>query len=154
MNSIGIAAASVLLALSAVPAHADWSYIKWGMTKKAAVAASKGEAHAESGPNIVCAFNSQTPFATIPRKMIGGFTFQVTLCTEGSDKVTSVALSPSEGTNLPALRSALVSQYGQPTIVNGTDTWNDRKAGNTISYSEIGGVVARIEYKKMGGAGL
>jgi hypothetical protein len=154
MRSIGIATASMALALSAVPAQADWNYVKWGMTKKAAVEASKGEAHVESGPNIVCAFNTQVPFATIPRKAVGGFTFQVTLCTEGSDKVTTVALSPSEGTSLPTLRSALVSQYGQPTVVNGTDIWNDRKTGNTISYIEIGGVVARIEYKKMGGAGL
>ncbi len=68
--------------------------------------------------------------------------------------VIDVALSPVAGTNLPTLRSALVSQYGQPTVVNGTDIWNDRKGGNTISYAEIGGVVARIEYKKMGGAGL
>jgi hypothetical protein len=152
MRMISVATASVLLISGT--AHADWNYIKWGMTKKAAVGASKGEARVESGPNIVCAFNTQTPFATIPRKMIGGFTFQVTLCTEGSDKVTSVALSPSDGTSLPALRSALVSQYGQPTTVNGTDIWNDRKAGNTVSYFDIGGVVGRVEYKKMGGAGL
>jgi hypothetical protein len=154
MRMIGIAAATMWLALCVMPAHADWNYIKWGMTKKAAVEASKGEARVESGPNIVCAFDSQTPFASIPRKAIGGFTFQVTLCTEGSDKVTSVALSPVAGTNLPTLRSALVSQYGQPTTVDGTDIWNDRKAGNTVSYFDIGGVVARIEYKKMGGAGL
>jgi hypothetical protein len=154
MRMIDIAAASVVLALGAVPARADWNYVKWGMTKKAAIDASKGEARVESGPNIVCAFNTQTPFATIPQKVIGGFTFQVTLCTEGSDKVTSVALSPVAGTNLLTLRSALVSQYGQPMTVNGTDIWNDRKAGNTVSYFDIGGVVARIEYKKMGGAGL
>jgi hypothetical protein len=152
MRMIGLAVACVCLISGS--AHADWNYIKWGMTKKAAVDASKGEARVESGPNIVCAFNTQTAFATIPRKVIGGFTFQVTLCTEGSDKVTSVALSPSEGTNLPTLRAALVAQYGQPTTVNGTDIWNDRKAGNTVSYFDIGGVVARIEYKKMGGAGL
>jgi hypothetical protein len=102
-----------------------------GMTKKAAVDDSKGEARVESGPNIVRAFNTQAPFATIPQKAIGGFTFQVTLCTEESNRVTSVALSPSECTNLPTLRSALVSQYEKPTTVNGTDIWNDRKAGNT-----------------------
>jgi hypothetical protein len=154
MKSTRIAMAIVVLALTAAPAHADWNYVKWGMTKQAAIDASKGEARPATRPNVVCVFTSQVPFATIPRKLVAGFTFQVTFCTEGADKVTSVALSPSEGTDLPALRGALVSQYGQPTVVNGTDTWNDRKAGNTISYSEIGGVVARIEYKKMGGAGL
>ncbi len=138
---------ATMIATSA--ANADWQYVKWGSTKKAAIAASKGEAHAEQGAEIVCAFNTQTPFATIPRKSIGGFDFQVTLCTDGSDKVTSVALSPARGTNLPTLRNSLVSQYGQPAIVDGTLIWNDKKSGNTVSYYDVGGVVGRIEYKKL-----
>jgi len=144
---------ATMIATSA--ANADWQYVKWGATKKAAIAASKGEARIESGAEIVCAFNTQTPFATIPRKSIGGFDFQITLCTDGSsDRVTSVALSPVKGTNLPTLRNALVSQYGQPAMVDGTLIWNDKKTGNTVSYYGVGGVVGRVEYKKLGGSGL
>jgi hypothetical protein len=59
-----------------------------------------------------------------------------------------------QGTNLYTLRSSLVTQYGPPTIVNGTHIWNDAKSGNVVSYYDIGGVVGRIEYKKLGGSGL
>jgi hypothetical protein len=148
-----VAVLGALLASTSV-ASADWQYVKWGATKKAVIAASKGEARVESGPNIVCAFDTQTPFATIPRKSIGGFDFQVTLCTDGSDKVTSVALTPIQGTNLPTLRRSLVSQYGQPTVSSGTDIWSDKAKGNIVSYYDISGVVGRIEYKKLGGTGL
>jgi hypothetical protein len=150
----GRIAAVLVLAMAATPANADWHYIKWGMTKKAAITAAKGEARVEEGAEIVCAFSPQKPFATVPRKSIAGFDFQVTLCTDGSDKVTSVALSPVQGTNLNILRSSLVSQYGQPTVVSGSLIWNDAKSGNTVSFYDVGGVVGRIEYKKLGGSGL
>lgn len=82
-------------------AHADWQYIKWGMSKKAAIEASKGEAiPVQAGKDVVCAFNTQVPFARIPRKSIGGFEFQVTFCTDGGDKVTSVALTSERSANL------------------------------------------------------
>ncbi|HTO65291.1 MAG TPA: hypothetical protein VMM15_29035 [Bradyrhizobium sp.] len=60
-----------------------------------ASAALKGKSKPSTGDrNVVCAFENQKPFAAIPQKPIGGFDFQVTLCTDGaSDKVTSVALS-------------------------------------------------------------
>jgi hypothetical protein len=141
---------------STASAMANWQYVKWGMSKASALAASKGEAKSNvpGDRNVVCAFDTQKPFATIPQKSIGGFNFQVTFCTDGSDKVTSVALSPSSGTNLPSLRRALISQYGQPITASGSDLiWNDKKSGNTISYWEIGGVVGRIEYKKMASGG-
>jgi hypothetical protein len=119
------------------------------------MAASKGEAKPSSGdPNVVCAFQGQKAFATVSKKSIGGFDFQVTLCTDGSDKATSVALKPTPDTNLPSLRRALISQYGQPVRTAGTDIWNDRKSGNTVSYSQIGGVVGTLEYKKRAGAGF
>jgi len=146
---------ALAILLSATAAHADWQYVKWGVTKKAAVEASKGEARVlKPGDDVVCAFTTQTPFATIPKKTIGGFDFQVTLCTGGADKVTSVALSPVSGTNLPTLKRTLISQYGQPATVGNTSIWNDKKTGNTITFYDIGGVVGRIEYKKSGGAGL
>lgn len=146
----------VLLVLSATSeSRADWQYVKWGMSKDAAIKASKGEAHAVTpGPNVVCAFDTQTPFATIPRKLIGGYAFQVTFCTDASSRVTSVALSPTRDANLSLLRSTLVSQYGRPNIVDGTLIWSDKKKGNTVSYYDVGGVVGRIEYKKLGGSGL
>lgn len=147
----------LVLALMSVPslAHADWQYVKWGMSKKAAIQASRGEAIPVQGDrNVVCAFNPQVPFATIPRKDLGGFEFQVTFCTDGGDKVTSVALSPASGTNLPTLKRSLVAQYGTPAGAGDTAIWNDKKSGNTISYYDIGGVVGRIEYKKMGSPGL
>lgn len=136
-------------------ACAEWQFVKWGMTPAAAIAASKGQAKAiKPGDDVVCAFVAQTPFATIPQKSIGGYDFQVTLCTDHSGKVSSVALSPANGTNLPTLRNSLVSQYGQPTRSGSTQIWNDQKTGNTVSYYDVGGVVGRIEYKKLGGSGL
>jgi hypothetical protein len=89
MTRTAIAIAGALV-ISTSSAQADWRYVKWGMTKQAAIAASKGEARAEQGADIVCAFNTQKLFATIPQKSIGGFNFQVTLCTEGADKVSPV----------------------------------------------------------------
>lgn len=134
-------------------AHADWQYVKWGMSKQAAIAASKGEARAVTNdPNVVCAFTTQRPFATIPRKVLGEFTVQVTLCTDGGEKVTSVALSPVQETNLHILRNSLVARYGQPTVVSGTHVWNDAKSGNTVSYYQISDIIGRIEYKKLGGS--
>lgn len=145
----------VVAAVFPAEAQADWQYVKWGASKKATIAASKGEARAvNNGPNVGCAFDTQIPFAFISRKNIGGFDFDITLCTEGSDKVTSVALRPAQGTNLPTLRRALISQYGQPVRSSGDDIWTDRKNGNVVTYSETGGVVATIEYKKLDGGGL
>lgn len=156
MTRYVIALATLLSAtLSATAAHAGWQYVKWGMTKKAAIEASKGEAHfLKPGDDVVCAFTTQTPFATIPKKTIGGFDFQITFCTEGADKVTSVALSAADGANLPTLKRALISQYGQPATSGNTSIWNDKRSGNTITFYQIGGVVGRIEYKKSGGTGL
>jgi hypothetical protein len=149
-------AITLTVLLWATAAHADWQYVKWGMTKKAAVDASNGEARfLKPGDDVVCAFTTQTPFAMISKKSIGGFDFEVTFCTEGAtDRVTSVALSPASGTNLPTLKRTLISQYGQPTTMGNTSIWNDSTTGNTISYYDIGGVVGRIEYKKSGGTGL
>lgn len=148
---------TLVLMLLLVPsiAHADWQYVRWGMSKKAAIEASKGEAiPVQGGKDVVCAFNTQVPFARIPRKPLGGFEFQVIFCTDGGDKVTSVALSPAADTNLPTLKRSLVAQYGTPAGAGDTAIWNDKKSGNTISYCDIGGVVGRIEYKKMGSSGL
>jgi len=39
-------------------------------------------------------------------------------------------------------------------MVDGTLIWNDKKTGNTVSYYGVGGVVGRVEYKKLGGSGL
>lgn len=129
-------------------ARADWQYVKWGMSRSAAINASKGEAKFAAGSNVACALNSQKPFATIPKKLVDGFDVRVTLCTDGSDKVTSVALSPVNPTALPALRRALITQFGQPAKLDGTEIWNDRRSGNAIAYYENGGT-GRIEYKKI-----
>lgn len=148
-------AIALAMLLSSTAAHADWQSVKWGMTKKAAIEASKGEARfLKPGEDVVCAFTTQTPFATIPKKTIGGFDFQVTFCTEGADRITSVALSVADESNLPTIKSALVSQYGQPVTSGNRLIWNDKKSGNTITFYQIGGVVGRIEYKKSGGTGL
>lgn len=148
----GMLAFAIVVTLGS-SAHADWDFVKWGMSKNAAIGASKGEAKFASGSNVVCALDSQKPFATIPKKSIDGFDFRVTLCTDGSDKVTSVALSPIDRSVLPELRHALILQYGQPTKQEGADTWNDRR-GNMISYYEAGATGGRIEYKKLQRPGL
>lgn len=138
------------------PAAADWQYVKWGMSKTAAIEASKGEASLiSSSAGVGCAYNSQIPFGIILKKTIGEFTFDVVFCTAGSDKVTSVSLTPIRGTNLPTLKSALFSQYGQPVSTDGDDAiWADKKNGNTITFYTIAGVVGRVEYKQLGGVGL
>ncbi len=138
------------------PLLADWYYLKWGMTKQQAIAASKGEARAtESGYEVSCLFVGQKPFAFIPKKAIGEFFFKATFCTsEKGDKLTSVALSGFDKTNVYAVKRALVSQYGKPTETSGMSIWNDAKNGNTITYAPLSDIVARIEYKKYGRTGF
>jgi hypothetical protein len=145
----------LFLAISS-SAHADWNYVRWGMTKKDAIAASKGEARAiQPGDDVVCAFVGQEPFGTIERKTIGDFDFSVALCAAAKiDAVTSVALIPLRGTNIPSLRRELLSRYGAGVLDGNTIIWNDAKAGNTVSFYSIENIVGRIEYKRLSKSGL
>ena len=62
--------------LTAGNAMAGWNYLTWGMTKEAAIAASKGEVRSvKVGEDIACAFIGQKPFAIIPRKRSVSFNF-------------------------------------------------------------------------------
>jgi hypothetical protein len=143
-----------LVGLFVSGAHADWNYVKWGMTAEQAISASKGEARAsggDGGKKIVCIFDDQKPLAFIPEKKIGAFTFDVIICGDARRRVTSVALRPvPDQGNYNALRAELLGRYGKPIQDGGGDmaitVWRDTKSQNLVRLSRVinGG---SIEYR-------
>jgi hypothetical protein len=153
-----VLAVLIAVALSASTAIADWQYTRWGMSPRDIVDASKGEARIfKPGDQLAqgdgCLFMNRTPIAIIPKKKIGEFQFAVKFCAvTGQNTLTSVVYFLDDRT--PALRRALMAQYGNPiSVVHGDLIWNDAKNGNTVTFSdsEFSG---KIEYKKLGTPGL
>lgn len=134
----------VLLFLAPCAAHADWKYTHWGMTAPQIVAASKGAATAPPSADVPCAFNDKRPIAT------GRFQdYDVAFCSKDGRTLESVALRANS--NPESVRRDLLSTYGQPVSQNRILTvWNDAKSRNTVTFIDIAGVGAVIEYKPMG----
>lgn len=138
-----------LLVASATSAAADWQYAKWGMTAAQIIAASKGEAHPYSGEG--CAFTDQTAIARVPEKRIDKWVFEITFCTDGGGRLSSVALSPKPPENTYInLRASLLARYGRPIQDGSGDifvvAWRDAKGGNLVRLSNLIGN-GQIEYR-------
>ncbi|MCF8475757.1 MAG: hypothetical protein K9G60_01910 [Pseudolabrys sp.] len=142
--------------LVTIPAHADWHYTKWGMTPAQIIKASKGEAREYvPGRNIGCVFTDQTPIAVATGKTIAGSLFDVTFCSGGNGRLSSVAVRPQGSINIPSLKRAMLSQYGEPVSDRGgTTIWRDAKAKNTVTFSTVSDIIVAIEYRALGGGGL
>lgn len=135
---------------------AGWKYLQWGMTPQEAITASKGEARfIRAGDDIVCVFNSQKPFAIIPKEKVGDFWFKVALCSDSTKRLSSVGLDGIDSPNVYAVKRALLARYGKPiSDANNTIIWIDKKAGNTITYATISDIIVKIEYKKLPTSGF
>lgn len=134
--------------IAATPAAANWQYTQWGMTAPQIAAASKGAAHASGeGPNTKCAFTGKRPIAA------GRYRdFDAVFCSRDGRTLESVALRKTTD-NPDAIRRELLSVYGHPVSANRIVTvWNDPKHRNIVTFVDIAGVGAVIEYKPAGGA--
>jgi hypothetical protein len=105
------------------------------------------------GEDFLCN-NGRKVIAVIPNKILAGSNFNVKFCAFADGRLSSIRLD-STSANTYQLKQTMMSQYGQPVSMGRGDfLWNDKKSGNTVIFSDIGGVVSMIEYKPIGGAGL
>ena len=146
-----IVSALFAVSVSATAANADWQYTKWGMTQSQVIAASKNEAQrVEPSSKYVCN-GGHIPFASVEKKTIGQFTFNVTFCSDKpGGSLKSVRLGYHE--NVPVLKRALLSQYGTPVSDKGNGTiWSDQKSGNSIDLYDFGaGAILTYSSNKSG----
>jgi hypothetical protein len=163
-----------LLLITGSPAHADWTYTKWGMTPEEVLAASAGKGEGVkvyTAEQIAQTLKDLTKNDTVPACVTEAegaagideadahFVFNSKFVfTTGAHKLRAVRLDfsfgyGSDGKVLkpPALLPLFTKLYGQPVQnLLGVSLWKDEKTGDAV-MSVLGPENGFVEYAASGG---
>ena len=105
------------------------------MSKQDLIKASNGEQCQRAATMAAERSQGQMPFAIAESERIGEFTFEVYFCSGDNALLSSVTLY-SRNVNYHAVKRAH-DQVDNIAGANGTNLWNDEKAGNTIETRRL-----------------
>lgn len=123
--------------LAAAPAHADWQYTRWGMTKEEVIDASQGAAKAYSGTDQDA--GAYQVVATAPYTGLGFQFLSLFMFDWKTHGLIGVKLNLLDKTKCDALTGGLVKTYGSPLetgadVVVKTMIWRDYAKKNVIKF--------------------
>ena len=128
MRFLAVLTAAVVLA-TAAPAHADWQWTKWGMTRDEVIAASGGKAVYDSNHIL----RLPDPW------VVQGCPFQVYFTFDENNKLFAVILTADRDC-YSEMALALTTLYGEPISADSNSKhYADLSKGNSISLLSIGG---------------
>jgi hypothetical protein len=137
----------------AAPAHADWSFTRWGMTPEQVIAASRGKATAATGGYGDRIRNMDFratggPFTFDKRVYRANFYFDI----DGGRGLRVVRLELLDQSQCDALGAGLEKRYGASSNPNHGE-WIDKATGDTIffskSYKSIAGLPCYLSYSRV-----
>lgn len=139
------------LAVSVLPAAADWQYTRWGMTPEQVKEASNGAAQDNSDHKLdASGVNARltAPYQGVSLPFTAVFLFGE------RDLLKYVTLKPVGKIACPVIVDALAANYGKPEgeadMVHATTMrWDDLNNDNLVVYLDLGHGDCTIQYSKL-----
>lgn len=149
-RQIPLAIAAVLTVAAAAPAHADWSFAKWGMSPDQLMRAAGGKARpVMGGPgDRVMDMDHRAsggPFTFEGRNYLANFYFDL----DGGRGLRVVRLQALDQSQCDAIDAELTKRYGASSNAHHGE-WKDAKTGNKVffskSYKVMPGMACYLSY--------
>lgn len=140
-----------VLAVSALPAAADWQYTQWGMDPDQVKAASNEVAQ----PNPDRRLDADGLSAALTAPFQGeSIPFTAVFLFNAQAKLHYVTLSPVDRISCPLIVETLAAHYGAPKgkadmVRARTMRWDDAGNDNLVVYLDLGGGDCSIQYSKL-----
>lgn len=146
--TVALVAATALVA--AAPAHADWSFTKWGMSPEQVIKAAGGKAKPAMGDRGDRVMDmdpraSGGPFTFEGRTYLANFYFDL----DGGRGLRVVRLQALDQSQCDAIDAELTKRHG-PSSNAHHGQWTDAKTGDKIffskSYKVMPGMACYVSY--------